>query len=247
MLLTVHFFGMLGQGINMEKLRSNFMSRIIRCFTTSLGMTFAWLMKLTIHLCVGGFLDEGLQLRLLSALGASVATFISVLMLDGMSDWSCTGPATDKAIILVILCLGTFVGLTWEHAFEKCAELTVEIMAIDESNPLFRLSSDSKVWALVLCACIQITVLPAYRNHIVPRMYHMIESHQNDLLEKESEFRRQKLGSVGEHQMGEYGMTEGVFFWQGDSQIEMCTTDTSPEMTAAQMEGQGYGLPGRGY
>jgi hypothetical protein len=184
-------FGLLDHGVNMEKLRSDSKSRIVRVITLSVGMTFAWCTCFGAHLLAlhMPFAYEGLQLRLLVALFQSVCTFLVVLVLDFVSDTKVAGIAFEKALLMIISALGASVGLAWEQAFHTCANVTVNFMAQDKSIPLFRLSNDPKVWALVLCSCIVCVVLPAYAFYITPRMYQMIEEHQEELMTAERSYR----------------------------------------------------------
>jgi len=230
--MSLFFYGTLDHEIDPDHFRTDSYSRFIRVSTESVGMMFAWLTVFGTHLIAAYFeLHEGLQVRLFTALGQSLACFLVVLVLDAITDLECSGPHVDKAVIMIIFALGTSVGLTWEHAFEKCAEVAVEFMAEEEDIPLFRYSNDPKVWALGLSICILIVILPAYRWFIVPRMYQMIEHHDKELKMHEEVYRqteyqrRQTEAPPGAGGAGEmFGINDGVYVWQGNSQIEMAST-----------------------
>lgn len=213
-------FGILKHGINREKLRSDSVSRLIRVFTMSIGMMFAWCTCFATHLFAlhlpGS--KEGLQLRLVIALFQSIATFFVVCVLDFFADMKCAGPAFDKALIMIICALGASVGLAWEQAFHVCAEVAVEFMAEDTTTFLFRASNDPQVWALVLSSSIVIIVWPAFLFYIVPRMYQMVEEHDNELKVEEQHY-RQSMMMQGK---GEALISENLFMWEdGGTQIPM--------------------------
>jgi len=216
-------FGFLSHGINMNKLRSDSVSRIVRVFTMSIGMTFAWCACFGTHLLALHLpaAKEGLQLRLYIAIFQSIACFIVVLVLDFIADMKIAGPAFDKALVMLIQSFGTSVGLSWEQAFHECAEVAVAFMAQDESTPLFRASDDPKVWALFLSGVIVMAVLPAYRFYIVPRMYAMLEEHETELKNQEAKYTDQYRRSSVRSGDAPIIISETMFEWEEDTKLEV--------------------------
>lgn len=218
MMLNIQFFGRLDAGINKEKLRSDSISRIIRVFTMSVGMMFAWCMCFVTHLAFLKFpcFHEGICLRLSIALFQSLTTFVTVLVLDRCSDQKCAGPSFNKALIMIIRSLGASVGLAWEQAFHTCVHVAVEFM--QEDKTLFTATDDPKVWAMSLSVGIVFVVGPAYRWYIVPRATHMIEEHEDEM-EKEEEHYAKVASGKGDRPSV---LGETLFVWQEeDSKLEM--------------------------
>lgn len=218
-LLNIVFFGVLDNGINWAKLRSDSFGRVIRVFTLSMGMTFAWCTCFGTHMLAMHFslLQEGLNLRLYIALFQSAASFVMLLVLDKIKDMRCAGPAFQKALVTMMRALGASVGLAWEQAFHTCVHVAVEFMAEDETG-LFRASDDRTFWALWLSAAIVVTVLPAYRFYIVPRMYHMIEEHEEELQKEEESYAQTVTDSLGGVKSV---LSENMFVWEADTQLPM--------------------------
>lgn len=243
-------FGILKHGINREKLRSDSVSRLIRVFTMSIGMMFAWCTCFATHLFAlhlpGS--KEGLQLRLVIALFQSIATFFVVCVLDFFADMKCAGPAFDKALIMIICALGASVGLAWEQAFHVCAEVAVEFMAEDTTTWLFRASNDPQVWALVLSSGIVIIVWPAFLFYIVPRMYQMVEEHVNELKVEEQHY-RQSMVMHGKERGDSGGialLSENMFMWEdAGTQIPMAD-DAFPHQSDSRQDSRQESSPLRG-
>jgi len=229
-LLNIFFFGRVSADINPEKLRSDSVSRILRVFTQSLGLTCTWCLCFAAHLYAIHLTDEpeGLKVRLLLALLQSFGCFVVIVILDAIADLKCSTPAVDKAIVMIIFALGASVGIAWEQAFHTCAHIAVEYMVEDDSNPIFRISSDPRIWAVCLSGIIVLTVFPAYRFYIVPRMYQMLEEYEHELHTREKEYWA-RPSMVGHHKGSM--ITENIFTWTGSSQLETemvaCQTSTA--------------------
>lgn len=189
MLANFQLFGVLENTVAEETLRSNMTGRVVRLLVLSISLSFAWCMCFGTHLLALqiGWFKEGLPLRLFLALCQSASAFIIIVMLDFISDMM-KGPRFERAMVMLIDGLGVSVGLSWEHLFHKCVEVCVEFMVQDDK--FFKGSRNPTVWAMVLSCVVVVTVLPAFRYYIVPRMYFLIEEHEERMNEAEAAFRR---------------------------------------------------------
>jgi len=186
-------FGTIESAINEETIASGFGPRSLVLIIKILGFSFSWSLCFGMHLFgiqVAVF-REGIRLRLILALVQSMMSFLIIAMLDFLSDLECTGAAFDKAIVTLIETLAVSIGLSWEHAFHECVDITVQFMVEDKT--LFKASRDPKFWSLWVCVMIVVTVLPAYRLYIVPTRYQLLEEYEERMKSREKIYRQSVL------------------------------------------------------
>jgi hypothetical protein len=169
--------------------------------------------------------EEGVRFRLFVAVFQSLCAFVMILGMDFISDMDCTDARYDRAVVMLIEALGVSVGLSWEHAFHECVEVTVEFMS--EDKVIFRATNDPKVWSLLLSAIIVLAVLPAYRLYIVPTRCLLLEEYEKAQEEAEEEFRagdrktavilQEGITKNGHQENGQDGREEQTYVFGDDA------------------------------